>query len=382
MAGHISRQFTDLFSAASHAERYIGEMSRRWATLVLLALVAVDAHPCTTFCMNVDGRVVFGANYDWDIRNGLIMVNKRYVSRESLTLRPAYWVSRYASITFNQYGRDFPTGGMNEVGLVVALMALDETEYPAVDSRPSAGVLDWIQYQLDLSADIDQAMANASAIRVATGSKGLHYLIADRTGRAVTIEYLGGALVTHSGATLPVSVLANHRYDQSLAYLSNMIGFGGSQPIPSGPGSLERFARAASMIRGTGSGADPVARAFAILDSVRQSNTRWSIVYDPTAGTVYYRTDQNRALRWLSFSSFDPACASPVKILDMNAPLSGDLAPHFTDYTTAANIALVNESYDNTPFLRNTSEETRLLYALHPEKDECVSGKRKRAVRH
>jgi choloylglycine hydrolase len=111
-------------------------------------------------------------------------------------------------------------------------------------------------------------------IRVATGSRGIHYLIADRTGRAVTIEYLGGALVTHSGATLPVSVLANHSYDQSVAYLSNIIGFGGRQPVPAGIESLERFARAASMVRQTGSGADAVARAFAILDSVRQPITR------------------------------------------------------------------------------------------------------------
>jgi hypothetical protein len=96
---------------------------------------------------------------------------------------------------------------------------------------------------------------------------------------------------------------------------------------------------------------------------------------------VYYRTDQNRAVRWLSFSSFDPACTSPVKIVDMNASLSGDLAAHFTDYTTAANIALINQSYDQTPFLQNTSEATRLLYAMHPEKDSCVVPPRTRAVR-
>ena len=111
-------------------------MSRRWAVMILLAFLAVDARPCTTFCMSVDDHVVFGANYDWDVRNGLIMVNKRSVSRESLTQRPAYWTSQYASITFNQYGRGFPTGGMNEVGLVVALMDLDTTEYPAVVTAP------------------------------------------------------------------------------------------------------------------------------------------------------------------------------------------------------------------------------------------------------
>ena len=357
-------------------------MRRSWAAVFLiLAFVAVDVHPCTTFCMSVGDRVVFGQNYDWYSRIGTIMVNKRWVTRESLTQRPARWKSRYASITFNQYGRGFPTGGMNEVGLVVALMDLSETEYPAVDSRPSAGVLDWIQYQLDLSADIDQAIANASAIRVATGSRGIHYLIADRTGRAVTIEHLNGALVTHSGATLPVSVLANDRYDLSLAYLRTITGFGGSQPVPSGTGSLQRFARAASMIRTTSSNADAVQRAFVILDSVRQPNTRWSIVYDPVLGRVHYRTDQDRTPRWVAFSSFETGCASPVKIVDMNAGYEGDLAPYFTDYTTAANIALINAAYDDTPVFQ-ASPEGRLRWALHPEKDSCAVPTRTRAARH
>ena len=219
------------------------------------------------------------------------------------------------------------------------------------------------------------------AIRVATGSRGTHYLIADRTGRAVTIEHLNGALVTHSGATLPVSVLANSSYDQSLAYLSTITGFGGSQPVPGGSESLPRFARAASMIRTTSSNADAVERAFAILDSVRQTNTRWSIVYDPTAGRVHYRTDQNSTPRWISFSSFEMGCLSPVKILDLSAAHEGDLASYFTDYTPAANVALINAAFDDTPIFQ-VSPATRLLWALQPEKDSCAVPPRTRAVRH
>jgi penicillin V acylase-like amidase (Ntn superfamily) len=42
---------------------------------------------------------------------------------------PAKWVSRYGSVTFNQYGCENPTGGMNEAGLVVEQMWLDESAY-------------------------------------------------------------------------------------------------------------------------------------------------------------------------------------------------------------------------------------------------------------
>ena len=291
--------------------------------------------------------------------------------------------SKYASITVNQYGREFASGGMNEAGLVIGLMALDETQYPEVDERSSAGVLDWIQYQLDVSGDIDEVLMNAASIRVATGSKGCHFLIADKSGRAVTIEYLGGVLVTHHDATLPNAVLTNHTYDQSLAYLQNITGFGGAQPVPNGIDSLERFARTASMVRRTSSGADAVDRAFAILESAHAPNwTRWRIVYDPAAATVYFRTDRNMELRWVSFASFDGACASAVQVLDINAPGSGDVAPYFTDYDTAANLALINRSYSETPSLQNWSEAGRLAWAAHGEIGTCVVPRRGRSVRH
>ena len=45
------------------------------------------------------------------------------------------WVSKYGSITFNQYGKEFPTGGMNETGLVVELMWAAGSQYPKPDNR-------------------------------------------------------------------------------------------------------------------------------------------------------------------------------------------------------------------------------------------------------
>lgn len=346
---------------------------KRAASVLLLLLCAPIANACTTFCLSIDGQTVFGANYDWDAGVGLVMVNKRSVAKVALTGRPARWTSRFASITFNQYGRDFPTGGMNEAGLVVALMALDETRYPDVDSRPSVGILSWIQYQLDLSGTIDEVIAHCETTRIANG-KGLHYLVADRTGAAATIEYLNGALVVHRGAALPVAVLANNTYEQSIAYLRAISGF-----VPSGIGSLERFTRAASMLN-QGSD-DLVERAFNILDSVHQPGyTRWSIVYDAVAGTVYFRTDQNPAVRWLSFASLDPQCGSPVRVLDIHQSGSGDMSGALTDYTLDANMRLVDTAYSQTPFLAGAPEEDRRETAMHPEGDICLQ-RRARAAR-
>src|ERR1051326_2434768 len=216
--------------------------------LTALLAVAPPGVACTTFCMNVNGHAVFGANYDWDTGVSMVMVNKRWVAKQSLTGRPVHWMSQYASITLNQYGREFPTGGMNEAGLGIALMGLDATQYPPVDSRPSTGILDWIQYQLDVSATVDDVVAHAQQIRIAQGGKGLHYLIADRSGRALTVEYLSGQLITHQDSMLPFAVLTNNTYDESIAYLRTITGFGGHASVPAGIGSLEPLQRAASLL--------------------------------------------------------------------------------------------------------------------------------------
>ncbi|PYQ53415.1 MAG: hypothetical protein DMF59_01875 [Acidobacteria bacterium] len=351
-------------------------------SLLAIVLFASGAQAaCTTFCMSAGGRFVFGANYDWDTGVGMLMVNKRLVSKESLTLRPTRWTSRFASITLNQYGREFPTGGMNEAGLVVALMALADTQYPAVDSRPSVGILEWIQYQLDLSADIDEVLQRAAQIRIA-GQMGLHYLVSDRTGRAVTFEYLGGTIVAHHDGTLPFAVLTNDTYDRSIAYLRTITGFGGTRPVPTGIGSLERLAQAASMIRQTDPSANAVERAFTILDAVHQPYyTKWSVVYDPNAMTVYFRTDRNPNVRSLSFGSFDGACAFPVKTLDINGDGSGDMAAFVDDYSSEANTALVYAAYAQTPMLRDATDDDKHETAMHPEGDVCVQVPRGRAVR-
>ena len=78
-------------------------------SIAAVVLCARGLTACTTFCMNDGAAVVFGANYDWDTGVGVVIVNKRAVAKVAMTGRPARWTSRFASITFNQYGRDFPT---------------------------------------------------------------------------------------------------------------------------------------------------------------------------------------------------------------------------------------------------------------------------------
>ena len=86
------------------------------------------ARACSTFVIEDGTRRVFGKNYDWDVADGLVIVNKRGMAKRALIAGPAgteaaaEWVSRYGSVTFNQYGRELPCGGMNEAGLVMPVL--------------------------------------------------------------------------------------------------------------------------------------------------------------------------------------------------------------------------------------------------------------------
>jgi choloylglycine hydrolase len=122
----------------------------------LLCFFAGVSVACTTFCINKNGHIVFGRNYDWVTDAGIVNTNQRDLFKTSMKAgdgETISWISKYGSITFNQYGKEFPTGGMNEKGLVVELTWLDGSRYPEKDSRSAVNVLQWIQYQLDNLCD-------------------------------------------------------------------------------------------------------------------------------------------------------------------------------------------------------------------------------------
>jgi penicillin V acylase-like amidase (Ntn superfamily) len=142
---------------------------KKMIACLFLCIVSIVSFACTTFVINKDGHILFGRNYDWITDAGIVNTNQRGLYKTSLKINDAAtisWVSRFGSITFNQYGKEFPTGGMNEKGLVVELMWLDETRYPDKDARPSVSVLQWIQYQLDNCATVEEVINTDATLRI------------------------------------------------------------------------------------------------------------------------------------------------------------------------------------------------------------------------
>jgi penicillin V acylase-like amidase (Ntn superfamily) len=343
--------------------------------LFISCITPPAAQACSTFCLDHNSQPVFGKNYDWDVDDGLIIINKRNVLKTSAAAESSIsWTSKYGSVTFNQYGREFAHGGINEAGLVVELMWLSETIYPSPDSRSGLDCLQWVQYQLDNFSTVAEVIASDSQIRIVSNSAPLHYLVCDNTGTCASIEFLEGKMVVHTGKTMSFKALTNSPYAQSVEFLKQHEGFGGTTPIGTTTSSLDRFARAANMLKNYEPTTSEGTReyAFDILKNVSAgARTKWSIVYDIESRRVYFRTFANPQIRYFELNTFDFSCNTSVKVLDINAEGSGNITNNFIEYTRQLNRNLIGNAYKKTDFLAGVSDEVLDQIADYPESIIC-----------
>jgi penicillin V acylase-like amidase (Ntn superfamily) len=351
------------------------------AAALAAAWLAPAARPCTAFFIYTGDEAVVGKSYDWSMDVGLVVVNKRGIAKEAVVddENPARWVSEYGSVTFNQYGRELPMGGMNEVGLVVEVMWLEDTVYPEPDERAALDCLQWIQYVLDTCATVEEVVAAQEEVRVAgVNAALLHYLVADASGTCAAVEFLAGETVIHTGEDLPAPALANDPYEHDLAFWLEHKDALPRDATLEGVASEKRFARAAAAVdlydfvfMDSATAAD---YAAGVLDDVASPEySQWRIVYDVANGRVYWRTRENMDTRWLEADAFDYSPATPVKIFDMNAVAQGDVTEEFVDYSYEANRSLIDASFAGTPFLQDVPEEAREALARYPETGTSVT---------
>jgi penicillin V acylase-like amidase (Ntn superfamily) len=315
---------------------------------LLLALAAAlvahaeSAQACTAFAVGPGDNIVVGKAYDWHMGQGLLLVNKRGVAKHSLALSPeaapVSWESQHLSVTFNQYGREFPNGGMNDAGLVLEILWLSATQYSPPDARPALNELQWIQYQLDRFASVSEVLAHLPEVRIAPVYAKVHYFVCDASAACAVIEHLHGKLVVQAGSTLAPKALTNHSYAESVAYLHELAG----KKTPSGLGSLERFARTARLLTPT-TPDSPEGAALHILNSVGEGS-QWNIIYSPNEAKLQWKTQRARVLKSVELLPLQPSCGAPVLMLDLDAPGRGDVTASLQPYSAAANRALVQKS--------------------------------------
>ena len=326
--------------------------------LTLFFLVPYNLEACTSFCFVKNNRVIFGKNYDWNVDVGYVYINKRNIhklSEKDDNEKDIEWTSKYGSITFNQYGREFPSGGINEAGLIIELMWLDETKYP-IDNRPSVGSLQWIQFQLDQSVNITDIIENSKKLRIKSFAK-IHFLVSDSNGNSYTVEYLDGKL--HSEKA---NVLTNSTIKSSKKYLANNVNKQYSQS------SFDRFCIASEMIRNHHY-EEPVSYGFSILDAARQgSSTKWSIIYDFKLKRIHFKTNRYPGVKTIQLDLVDFSNKTAVTMFDMNQNKEGEIDKYFINYDRLLNESAIRTAFRATRFTANLPENAIIATSFYPER--------------
>jgi penicillin V acylase-like amidase (Ntn superfamily) len=291
---------------------------------------------CSTFMLAKSPHLVFGHNLNENGIDvpGLVFVNKRGVFKTGRTWSEMIsgdrsnpssltWVSRYGSVTFNVFGRDFPDGGMNEVGLYIWEMS-DSAEYPQNSDLPKLMHMNWMQFILDNYSKIDEVIESASEIQIDGWS--WHYFVADSRGMAASIEFDDGDVVVRRGDRMPVPALMNEPYDREMEILDYFEGFGGTYPVQLDDMFTPRFAKTAVMLRDYDANDDPVEYGFLMLKNLTVAETpKWSVIFDVRNRVVYFKTRLNQEIKYISIKNLDFSNLEAVQILDIDIPSGGDV---------------------------------------------------------
>ena len=318
------------------------------------------------------------------------MVNPRYLEKTALidpSDNPIRWTSKYGSITFNKVGRDLPFGGINEEGLVVEQMRLDCTVYPSKDGRNAISACQWIQFQLDNYSSVEQVMSSDTLLRIVDATSKFHFLVCDRFGTSVVVEFLEGKMVCHTSKDFPVQALANNRYDESLNCYKNN---GDTRSNL----SLYNCCTSARQIEHPDTSVDDstIGYTLRVLNSVSQGvSTKWSIAYDITNMKIYFKCFEtptiigkqkifakkarDAKIKILDFKGIDFNCSDAAKALDLDCPNENSLNEHLVNYSTSLNKEFVVKAFTfykgwGVPVALKDEEMEYL--AKYPESFKCV----------
>ena len=88
---------------------------------------------------------------------------------------------------------NWPFDGMNEAGVAVGMAAVPQADERHDPGKPAIDSLRVMRLILDRAGNVDEAIAILTQHNIAwEGGPPLHYLVADRSGRAALVEFHGG----------------------------------------------------------------------------------------------------------------------------------------------------------------------------------------------
>lgn len=326
-------------------------------SLLIAGTITSHANACTRILHLDPKAVMIGRNMDWDSpMQQQLRVYPRGMQRIGLSFQGSslQWTSKYGSMVVTAF-EEFTAEGMNEKGLAVHLLSLNESDYgKRHENIQGMSVAMWAQYYLDQFATVKEAVQSANnpgyeleavTLPVIGGTEKFHLAIEDSQGDSAVIEYENGmphVYTSHDQTTLTNSPF----YPKQLENLKQYAGFGGDKSLPGGTLARDRFVRATyynQHLPLANSIDDEVYSILSIMRNVAQpygmpSNERptpnytlWQVVGDLTNHVYYYVSTSSHNMVNMSLDKFNLSAGSQPMMLEIteHAELTGDISTQF-----------------------------------------------------
>lgn len=167
-----------------------------------------------------------------------------------------------------------PFDGMNSSGLVIGMAAVPFSPLPEQTDSATVSSLGIMRQILDQASDVGEALAILSSVNLDWGGgPPLHYLISDRHGKSVLVEFIDGDIVI---------LESGEAWQAATNFLQG-------SAIKDHSGLCQRYDLLQSTLEQLG-GALSTDQAMELLARVAQvgldSGTQWSVVYNNSLGQV------------------------------------------------------------------------------------------------
>jgi hypothetical protein len=227
---------------------------------------------CTCFSTKTEqGNQILGRNFDWSSHPALLLFTDPPGRHASVSIVDISYLgySKSDAPDKNPGGLFrsplLPFDGMNEKGLAIGMMALSSAAAPNDPQKQTVGSLMIIRLMLDYAKNVDEAIAIIKSFNIDfQGGPPLHYIITDRSGKSVVVEFVDRK----------ISVLRNtHPWQVATNFILT-----GLSPEMS-RASCWRYKKVWETLENQAAVHSP-SSALSLLKDVSQGNTIWSVVYD------------------------------------------------------------------------------------------------------
>jgi penicillin V acylase-like amidase (Ntn superfamily)/uncharacterized protein (DUF2141 family) len=251
-------------------------------------------------------KLLLGKNFDWTFDQGYIVKNVKNTTKVAYYTHngtPASWTSKYGNITFNQNGKEMPYGGMNEKGLVVEMLWLEDTGYNISEGKTYLNELEWIQYQLDNFQTVDEVVSHIENLKIYPIKGKIHYILADSQGKSVIIEYVDGKAKIYEKEVNSCQVITNKSVVYSEKYIENIKGI-----KKNNTSTTYRYHKLEKQIKELQHPGDfSEITAFQLLKSVNipkgEFKTVWTIVYNIENKSISFFSHSHKKIKQINLKN-------------------------------------------------------------------------------